>query len=73
MALLIQKPSVGCDILRIMSKLICLASKAPYNLAVYSPFLFPFLLLFLDPDKSQSCQRGLAIICSHSVHSHSVT
>ena len=41
-AVLIQGPSVGLNIPRIMSKLICLVSKALYNLALYSLFLFPF-------------------------------
>lgn len=55
-ALLIQNPLVDCDIPRIMSKLICLVSKAPYNLALYSPFLFhSFFSLW---NKSQFWSEG---------------
>lgn len=45
-ALLIQGPSVGFDISRITSKLICLVSKALCNLALCILLLFPFSLLF---------------------------
>lgn len=57
-AVLIQGPSVGLNIPRIMSKLICLVSKALYNLALYSLFLFPFSLLFSLWNKSQFKSEG---------------